>query len=163
MKCAPSRLTTALHIVQSLLPQMITHPWKYYSTMIDRVSIFEISQFCFSRGLQNWQLEHLQLILYCLDTIDYKCAYILFWQIYWRRSYFAIMKVFQCVLCELILHVFYVSVEMCFVLADAAVFCGAECSEEPLWWGGDASRVRRGYTDVPAKESAPTRYFPTKV
>ena len=23
-------------------------------------------------------------------------------------------------------------VEMCFVLADAAVFCGAECSEEPL-------------------------------
>ena len=51
---------------------------------------------------------------------------------------------------------------MCFVLADAAVFCGAECSEEPLWWGGDASRVRRGYTDVPAKESAPTWYFSPK-
>ena len=26
MKCAPSRLTAALHIVQSLLLQMITHP-----------------------------------------------------------------------------------------------------------------------------------------
>ena len=166
MKCAPSRLTAALHIVQSLLLQMITHPWKYYCTMIDRVSIFEMSKFCFSQGLQNWQHEHLQLILlfgynwspitsvhkFCFGRYIGEEHILLLWRCF---SVFCASLNYMCFMLA--------GVEMCFVLADAAVFCGAECSEEPLWWGGDASRVRRGYTDVPAEESAPTWYFPTKV
>ena len=160
MKCAPSCFTAALHIVQSLLLQMITHPWKYYCTMIDRVSIFEMSKFCFSQGLQNWQHEHLQLILlFGFNWSPITSVHIFCFGRYIGEEH--ILLLWRCfsVFCAILNYMCFMlaGVEMCFVLADAAVFCGAECSEEPLWWGGDASRVRRGYTDVPAEESAPTR------
>ena len=107
MKCAPSCFTAALHIVQSLLPQIVTHPWKYYCTMIDRVSIFEMSKFCFSQGLQNWQHEHLQLILLFGYNLLQVCIY------------FVLADIL-----EKIIFCYYEGVSVCFVRAyTACVLC----------------------------------------
>ena len=76
--------------------------------MIDRVSNLKFKNFTISQGLQNWQNEHLQLIMIQLITY-HKCAYLLFWQIFGEEHILRFMLVFQCVLFEFILHVFYVS------------------------------------------------------
>ena len=80
--------------------------------MIDRVSILEISKFhFFTRIAELATRAYLQLILYCLDTIDHlsQVHVFCFGRYFGEEHILHIMIVLQCVLCELMLRVFYVS------------------------------------------------------
>ena len=146
MKCAPSRLTTALYIVQSLLPQIIKHPWKYYSTMIYRVSIFEISKFHFFTKIAEVATRasaatHSFVWIQLITSVHIVC----FGRYFGEEHILRIMKVFQCVLCELMLHVFYVSwrwnvfcVSWCCSVLWSRVFWGAAL----MRWGRQSGTQR---------------------